>query len=454
MTRILKSSIAAALLAATLLAASAQVAPAAPQNCSQALTAVKNALRARSVPRYYAKTASDPLLRSRYRKQRVAADRRVVAARAALKVQCQGVGTTSALDATCSQGIAELDHLYDLRAAAQAQSDKLRPSSSSARRAALQKRISQLDARIAAQNLVFRAACRKDAPAPITGEPIVTAPTTPTAPTGPTGDAIAPAAPGIQLPGTNSAGYNNQLAPSVVIEAPSGEVGGHAQCRLSGGSYAGVYTSFTAVDSPWVVPVLADGRYMFFCRWVDAAGNAGESASVTVTFDRVAPAPPIVAGPSAATSDATPSLNLSGAASGEGYECRSDGGSVSSTGNLYTTAVLAAGPHTVECRVADIAGNRSAFVSANVTIDPSAMGSVTIFGLETAGPDALTLTLVPSGDYVYIGCNLDGGTIYSLTSPVVLPSLAAGYHSVSCRLYSSENVPGPVSTYTVRIVAG
>lgn len=450
--------IAAALLAATALATGAQASHAAPQNCSQALTAVKSALQSRAAPRYYAKTVSDPATKRRYKARKASADRAVNAARAALKVQCQGVGTTAALDATCAGSIADLDHLYDLRIATRVQQGKIksRGAAAKARRAALSARLRQLEVRIAAQNSAYRKSCRGESgtsggspstPIPPTGP---TGPTTPTEPV----DTTPPAAPDVTIPGTNPAGYNNLASPSVFITAPTGETGGVPQCRISGSGYSGTYTTYKQVTAPWTLPALADGKYTVGCRWVDDAGNVGQSVLTSITFDRTPPAAPLVAGPSAATSDTTPSFNLSGAGDGESYECRADGGGSSSSTNLYTAPALSTGGHTIECRLIDLAGNQSAFASAQVTIDPSAIGTVTIAGPETAGQDMLTLTLTPSGAYSYIGCDLDGGTIYSLTSPVVLPSLSAGSHTVNCRLVSAENVSGPVSSYTVKILAG
>ena len=72
------------------------------------------ALRARAVPRYRYKTAKTAKLKRKYKKQVKKADRRVNAARAALKVQCKGTGTTSALDAQCAVSITKLDTLINL----------------------------------------------------------------------------------------------------------------------------------------------------------------------------------------------------------------------------------------------------------------------------------------------------------------------------------------------------
>lgn len=602
----------------------------APQNCAEAVIAVNVALRDRAVPRYRLKTAKGTKARKTWKKKVKAADKKVAAARASLTVQCQGSGTTSALDAECSITFTKLDKLIGLEYDRKMQLRKVKGNSkkAKARKKVLRKRLKLLGNQIKAQNSTFAKACNKsstgngggsgsgnnggsgstggtDGTGPNTdttdttppGAVSITGPSstndnTPTylitAPSGETGghieckiddgayatvtspwttptlsdgthtitcryvdaagnagdpstvtvtiDASAPTTgPTITVPGSGSGGANNGDTPTVVVTPPAGETGGHLECKISGSGYNGEFVNFTTVDENWVLPVLPEGTYTITCHYIDEAGNVSPDTTYTLTIDRTAPGAPTVSGPgnptgnnqplititttepggtikcsldgngsvvttspvntpvladgshtisctqtdaagntspagqttvvvdttapgavtisgpNGATSDTTPSFNLSGAAQGDKYECKTDSGSFAVSTAVYTTAALADGSHTVTCHLVDAAGNVGPSASASVTIAAAAPGSVTITGPATTSDTTPTVTITTSATGGSIKCSLDGGGFQTVTSPWTLPTLSEGSHTVTCHYVSATNVNGPDSTYTVVI---
>lgn len=238
-------------------------------------------------------------------------------------------------------------------------------------------------------------------------------------------------------------GPTNDPTPTVDITTP--ENGGHIECRIDGGDW------FT-VTSPWTLPALSDGVHTITCRYVDAAGNAGEQTTITITVDTTAPGAPTISGPSGPTSDTTPGFNLGGAGEGEHYECRIDGGEWVETGALFVTSELSEGVHTITCRIVDAAGNVGAETSVTVTIDTSAPGSVTISG--PAGPTndtTPTLELTSNESGGHFECRIDGGDWQTVPASWTLPQLSEGTHTITCRYVDGAGNAGPESSITVVI---
>ncbi|MBJ7458145.1 MAG: Ig-like domain repeat protein [Thermoleophilaceae bacterium] len=585
----------------------------APQNCTQAVNAVNSALRARAVPRYRLKTAKTSRAKKRAKKSVKKADKRVNAARAALKVQCQGAGTTSALDAKCSITFTQLDKLIGLEYDRKMQLRKIKGNSKRAkqRKKVLRKRIKMLGYQIKVQNTTFSKACDKtgsgggsgsgdidlpaftSAPGNVTitgpsttddstptftitppegetsghieckidagGYVTVTSPwTTPTLADGThtitcryvdevgnagdpttvtvTIDATPPSSgPTITVPGTGNGGATNAETPTVEVTPPAGESGGYTECKISGSGYNGEFADFTIVDAQWILPMLTEGTYTITCHYVDKAGNVGPNTTYTLTIDRTAPGAPTIAGPASptmddtptfditraepggrlgcavdgvqawgvssplttepltegthlfqcaqiddagnlspiaeltividttppgavtisgpggATSDSTPSFNLSGAGQGDTYECKTGDGPFATTTSVYTTTALAEGTHDVTCHLVDAAGNVGPDQTASVTVDTAAPGSVTITGPANTSDTTPTVTITTSATGGSVECKIDNGSFNTVTSPWTLPELAEGSHTVTCHYVSGTGVNGPDSSYTVVI---
>ncbi len=251
-------------------------------------------------------------------------------------------------------------------------------------------------------------------------------------------DRTAPGAPTVTGPGNPT----NDNTPQITVTTK--EAGGTVKCKVDGGSYV-------TVTSPFSTAALSDGSHVVTCTQTDAAGNTSQTGSTTVVVDTTAPGAVTISGPQGATSDTTPSFNLSGAAAGDKYQCKTDGGSYADSGAVYTTAALADGTHTVTCRLVDGAGNTGAGTSASVTIDTAAPGSVTITGPSVTNDTTPTITITSSATGGHIECKVDSGSFQTVTSPWTLPALSEGTHTVTCHYVSGSGVTGANSTYTVVI---
>ena len=158
----------------------------------------------------------------------------------------------------------------------------------------------------------------------------------------------------------------------------SDENGGRFECRMDGGAFA-------ACDSPFTPAALSDGAHTFEVRAVDAAGNADATpASRTVVVDTSPPDTTIVTGPAGTTGDASPAFTFHGSETGASFQCRLDGGTFAACSSPHLASALAEGPHTLEVRAVDAAGN----------VDPTPASRT--FTVDTVAPDT-TITSGPTG---------------------------------------------------------
>lgn len=129
--------------------------------------------------------------------------------------------------------------------------------------------------------------------------------------------------------------------------------------------------------SPWGISGLTDGPHTFSVRAIDAAGNADPSPAVRAfDVDRVAPDTTLTGGPAQGTvqcgvNDA--SFTLGSNEAGVGFQCRLDADLEpwACTSPLALTD-LADGPHSLEVRAVDAAGNADPSpATRSFTIDTS-----------------------------------------------------------------------------------
>ena len=123
------------------------------------------------------------------------------------------------------------------------------------------------------------------------------------------------------------------------------------------------------------IPLGEDG-YTLRSRATDEAGYMEGTASATFTVDDTAPETTVTSGPDGPTGDDTPAFTFSSNEQGTAFGCRVDGASFtpcSGPGASHTTAPLADGPHTLEVRATDAAGNIDATPAArSFTVDTAA----------------------------------------------------------------------------------
>ncbi|MBI2691234.1 MAG: hypothetical protein HYX29_04725 [Solirubrobacterales bacterium] len=251
-------------------------------------------------------------------------------------------------------------------------------------------------------------------------------------------DRTSPGAPALSGPASPS--KDNTPTFTVTRSEPGGSLG----CAVDG-------LQAWNISSPLTTEALGDGTHLIQCRQQDDAGNLSPVAEFTLVVDTTPPGAVTISGPSSATSDTTPSFNLSGALQGDTYECKTDSGTFAATGSTYTTAALTDGVHSVTCRRVDTAGNVGPNSSANVTINSAAPGTVTITGPSNTNDNTPTFTLITSATGGYIECKVDNGSFTTVTSPWTLAALADGSHTITCRYVSATGVKGPDNAYSVVI---
>lgn len=119
-------------------------------------------------------------------------------------------------------------------------------------------------------------------------------------------------------------------------------------------------------------PTVADGTHTLETHVVDAAGNASDWRTATVKVDRTAPVNSTPA-PAAPWRRDAYTVTVAGTdAGGSGVdriEWRVDGGSTLQTPTL---TIASKGPHKLETRVVDLAGNASDWRTDSIGIDPDA----------------------------------------------------------------------------------
>ncbi len=117
----------------------------------------------------------------------------------------------------------------------------------------------------------------------------------------------------------------------------------------------------------WDTTKVADGPVQLAARATDAFGNVGTSAAVTVNVDNTRPATSITSGPTGTTSSRTATFAFSAGEPGAWYSCRIDGdwGWFGCDESLVIEH-LEDGPHTLDVRAIDRAGNRD-LVAARAT---------------------------------------------------------------------------------------
>ncbi len=255
-------------------------------------------------------------------------------------------------------------------------------------------------------------------------------------------DTVAPAAPVVSGPT-----LTNDVTPSFGFTA---EPGATKECSVDQGTPA--YAPCTA---PHTAAALTDGAWFFRVRATDAAGNQGPEASRAFVVDTVAPAAPVVSGPTL-TNDVTPSFGFT-AEPGATFRCSVDHGmpAYGSCTAPHTAPVLADGDYVFRVRATDAAGNQGPEASQAFEVDSEAP-SLSI----DSGPAGPTNVAAPSFGFTAepdatVECSIDQedppyGVCTSLTTHVVGTPLSEGTHVFRVRaIDTGGNDAIQLRTFTV-----
>jgi hypothetical protein len=207
-----------------------------------------------------------------------------------------------------------------------------------------------------------------------------------------------------------------------------------------------------ACTAMMAVNASTDGNNRIGVKVSDKAGNESAEFVYSWLLDRAPPVVSINTKPAAITGSANAILGFSAtdALSGiDRYLCKIDGGAEAACASPMNYAGLAEGAHKFDVRAVDRAGNISAPVSANWSIDMSApvlMFTQTPPPLTNSTNATFAFTGSDNGQPVtQFECKLDSGAFASCSSPRNLSGLSQGSHAFEVRGYDSAgNVSEPI----------
>jgi hypothetical protein len=235
-------------------------------------------------------------------------------------------------------------------------------------------------------------------------------------------------------------------ATSASFEFASTEAGSTFQCKLDTGAFA-------ACASPKALTALASGARTEAIRAIDKVGNIDTSpATRTWTVDTTAPDTTIVSGPVGQTPAGPVDITFEASEAGATFECRVDGSSFASCSAPLSIPDAIPGPHAVEVRATDTAGN----------VDPTpALRSWTTMDADPTAPDTTILsapnariagpvdvTFQSSKAFGTFECKIDTGAFARCSSPLHIESPALGTHTVDVRAVDANGTPDPTPATT------
>ncbi|MDX6726126.1 MAG: large repetitive protein, partial [Baekduia sp.] len=218
-------------------------------------------------------------------------------------------------------------------------------------------------------------------------------------------------------------------APTASFDFDAGEAGASYECRLDAGAWA-------ACTSPQAYGSLSDGSHDFDVRATDALGNVEPTpASRTWTVDATAPDTSITSGPSGPAASASASFAVSSPEAGVSFECARDGAAFTACTSTPSYTALADGPHTLQVRAVDAAGNTDATpASRSWTVDtivPNTTIASGPAGTVTTRSASFGVTASEAG--VSFQCARDGAAFSACTSTPSYTALADGAHTLQVR---------------------
>lgn len=215
------------------------------------------------------------------------------------------------------------------------------------------------------------------------------------------------------------------------------------QCRLD-------TAAFTTCVSPLPLTGLPDGPRRLEVQGFDALGNSS-TLVYQWTVDATPPVLNITAAPNANTNSrsATFTWTASDNLGIKSLECRLDGAAFAAcpaTGQPYTN--LGEGPHKVDVRVTDLAGNVTSQTRSWV-VDLTAP-AVSI----TAGPDPFVTVKTaefrfagtPANDVASYECRVDGGDFQRCSSPYPLTNVSESGHTFFVRALDAAGNTSPIAS--------
>jgi hypothetical protein len=221
-------------------------------------------------------------------------------------------------------------------------------------------------------------------------------------------------------------------------------VAGH-QCSLDSGPYV-------ACASPRSHPgPLPEGRHTFRVRSVDARARTGPAASWTWYIDLTPPrAPALNTTPASPTNQTAATFAFRDSEPVAGHSCRLDSAAFTACTSPKTYAgPLAEGPHTIDVRAVDAAGNIGPPTTYSWRIDvtppppPVIVSAPTDPTIDTAATFAFT-----DAEYgVTFRCRLDTAAYTACPGQKTYAGLSAGSHAFAVQAVDRAGNPSAAAVY-------
>jgi 6-phosphogluconolactonase (cycloisomerase 2 family) len=187
-----------------------------------------------------------------------------------------------------------------------------------------------------------------------------------------------------------------------------------------------------ALDAIVGVSVAPDGGSVYTASFVDSAVGAFARDPDLTTPDTTG-----LSGPQATTDDNTPTFSFTSDDTpfNQGFECKVDEGPFFDCSSPYTSFALADGPHRLQVRAIDTAGNVDATpAESNFTVDTTAPATSINAGPPTTSADNTpTFTFSANDALAGFECRLDGDPFATCSSPFTSAALADGSHRFQVR---------------------
>lgn len=249
------------------------------------------------------------------------------------------------------------------------------------------------------------------------------------------GYTISGSTPDAFTPLLNTGAYTNNQTPQVQFVTVDDDGIDRYEVKVDNGA-------FTTRTSPYTLPVLAEGVHTITVRAFDTIGNFTDGV-VGVTIDIT---PPVSFTPffteSSPTLETRPTIHFSTTDTFgiDHYEVRVDGGFYTIETNPHRLQILSSGPHTVDVRAVDRAGN-SRVGSASISIDTEVPAPFTPI-LNVTSPTTnltpqLSFSTTDSDGINRYEVKIDNGSFTTRTSPYTLPTQSEGLHTYTVRAYDN-----------------
>jgi large repetitive protein len=221
------------------------------------------------------------------------------------------------------------------------------------------------------------------------------------------------------------------------------------ECKIDSGTFANC-------SSPKSYSSLSSGIHTFSVRAIDGSGNISSVVSASWSIDTTPPAVVISDSPAALNNQLTSQVSFTATDSGGGtvggFVCKLDSGSYAACTSPYID-LLMPGPHTLQIKAFDSAGNYSSGESVSWTIDTTAP-TVSISSYPASITNSQNVSFSFSGTDTGGGsiagyqCSLDSAAFSTCTSPSHFSSLVEGSHNFSVKTSDTAGNPSTIQTYS------